>query len=86
VQNVAVDKGRKPLPLIVSVREPLPSDADDGDRLVITGLGFDGVTENVIGWELPPPGAGLVTTIRRVPADAKSEVLSVANNWLLLTY
>jgi hypothetical protein len=39
--NTTVEDGMKPLPLIVSVRELLPTAALDGDRLVIEGFGFD---------------------------------------------
>ena len=83
VQKVTVDEGRKPLPLIVTVREELlPSGAEDGVRLIIAGLGFIGATVKAIGNELPPPGAGLLTTTAHAPVPARSVTLNVICKWL----
>jgi len=38
--KVTDEEAIKPLPLIVSVNEPVPAPADDGDRLVIEGCGL----------------------------------------------
>jgi hypothetical protein len=43
------------------------------------------VTVKVTGGELPPAGAGLVTTTANVPALARSALLSVMDSWLALT-
>ena len=72
--NVTVEAVMKPLPLMVSVSGPLLALAEEGDKLVITGTGFDTpCTVKLNGCEVPP-GLGFVTVIGNAPADAKSHV------------
>jgi hypothetical protein len=75
--NVTEEVLRNPVPLMVSVAVVDPAGSDAGDRLVIAGggLGTGATTENVIGWEFPPPGAGLVTITGKLPAVARSVAL-----------
>ena len=53
-----------------------PTTADDGDSEVRTGAGGNGVViVNGLGAEVPPPGAGFVTTMSTVRAVVRSEAV-----------
>ena len=64
---VTVEVDTKFVPLIVSVCADEPALVEEGDRLVIVGVGL--FTVKFEGAELPPPGIGLVTMTGKVPAD-----------------
>lgn len=54
----------KPLPIMVSVMEPLPATTDVGEMLEICGAGLGAtITVNVCGLDVPPPGVGFTTVI-----------------------
>ena len=59
---MTVEVAMKPEPLMVSVWPAAPAVADGGERLVTAGSGLLAVTVKLTLLEVPPPGAGLVTT------------------------
>ena len=65
-----LEKGTNPLPLIANTKAPPPAVADGGLRPRILGEGFS--TLNGTGFEGPPPGAGLTTTMVSEPGAATS--------------
>ena len=75
------------VPLTVRVKAVPPAVADVGLRLVVVGTGLSG-TLIVKVWELevPPPGVGLKTVTRAVPAVAMSAARIDAVTWVALTY
>jgi hypothetical protein len=57
----------------VSVNPPEPALTVFGESEVIAGTGFgDAEIVNVKAFDVPPPGAGLVTVTCGVPAEATS--------------
>ena len=79
--TLIVDPGINPLPLTVKATGEAPTVADEGDRVIEPGV-EELLTVNVWVPEVPPPGPGLTTLIVKVPGLVKSEVGSVAVNWL----
>src|SRR3990172_1120917 len=69
----------KLLPLTVSVNPLLPSKIRLGERLLTVGTGL--LTMRLANVEVPPPGAGLKTSTRQVPATARSAWVIWASNW-----
>src|SRR5881227_1485368 len=72
------DVETKPLPLTVSVAPPSMVVTEVGERLVICGAGL--LMVNVPAFELPPPGAGLFTTICPEPPSARSAAVRATCN------
>ncbi len=67
------------LPLTVKVKPDPPAEVDVGLMEVVVGTGLVGVvTVNVWLFDVPPPGAGFITTTGYVPTVATSEALIVA--------
>jgi len=68
----------KLLPLTVSVKPGPPAVALLGEMFDKDGTGL--LTVSVSADEVPPPGAGLLTAIERVPAEAMSlaEIVTVS--------
>ena len=62
---VSVEVEAKFVPLIVRVWAAAPALAEEGDKLVIVGTRLSTVKFDAV--ELPPPGAGFVTTTGKVP-------------------
>jgi hypothetical protein len=84
--KVTVDDAIKPLPLTVRIREALPAEAEDGDRLVIVGSGLlAACTVKPAATDVPPPGAGFETVTGKVPALARSFVGTAAVSSLRFT-
>lgn len=65
--NVATDAGMKPVPFSVSGLIDAPAAACVGVMEVSVGAGF--ATLNVSEFEVPPPGAGLVTVTANDPLE-----------------
>jgi len=65
------DEATKPVPVTVTVNEPLPSGSVEGEMALITGDGL--VTAKVAAELVPPPGAGLVTVTDTGPATTGSD-------------
>ncbi len=65
------------VPLIVSVCAAAPALAEAGERLVIVGTRL--LTVKFTAVELPPPGAGSVTTTENDPPVS----WSAAVNWIV---
>src|ERR1700687_1909081 len=59
-----------PVPLTVSVNPAPPAVVLFGESVVIVGIGL--VTAKFIVFDVPPPGAGLVTVTGNVPTTAMS--------------
>jgi hypothetical protein len=55
-------------PVAVIVVSPEPAVTDVGEIVVSTGVGLS--TVNVVGVDVPPPGAGFTTATAIVPASA----------------
>ena len=55
------------VPLTVKVKAAPPTTALAGERVAIVGIGL--LTVKLTALDVPPPGAGLVTTTGTVPAD-----------------
>jgi hypothetical protein len=71
------------VPLTVRVKLELPAAVDVGLSDVVVGAGFRMV--NVSLFEVPPPGAGVITVTAAVPAVATSELRMVAVSVVLET-
>ena len=54
-----------------------------GERVVVVGTGL--LTVRVCAFDVPPPGAGFVTVVGNVPAEAISAALIEAVTWVELT-
>ena len=73
------EDGMKLEPVTVSVKAGPPAMAlagESGDVVAGTGL----LTQNEIGGDVPPPGAGVKTVIELQPTIVKSEVGTAAVN------
>jgi hypothetical protein len=57
--KLTVEVLKKPVPVIVRVCAPEPTRTELGEREVMAGTGFP--TVKVRAFDVPPPGAGLVT-------------------------
>ncbi len=68
----------KPVPFTVSVNPAPPAVAEVGLRPVVAGTGL--LIVEVWALEVPPPGVGLNTVTRAVPADAMSAAVIAAVN------
>ena len=66
--KITADELRKFVPLTVRVKAAPAAMADAGCNVVTAGTGFVPVTLNVRAFEVPPPGAGLVTVTLKSPA------------------
>ena len=73
----------KPEPVTVSVSPAVPTAAVFGPRLEITGAGTP--TWSVAALDVPPPGAGLTTTMLSDPAAAMSVAKIAAVSCVVLT-
>ena len=71
------------MPVTVSVNAPLPTAALLGEIEVAVGTGL--LIVNVLAAEVPPPGVGLNTVTKAVPAVAMSAAVICAWSWVLLT-
>ncbi|OGZ72540.1 MAG: hypothetical protein A2908_01560 [Candidatus Staskawiczbacteria bacterium RIFCSPLOWO2_01_FULL_38_12b] len=81
--NLTTDPLTKLLPYTVKVNWPEPTNFSVGNMPVITGTGlFATLTVNTFAFEVPPPGAGLVTTILKVSATVKYDPGITAVNWV----
>jgi hypothetical protein len=79
-----VEPATKPVPFTVSVKPAPPTGAKAGLRPDVAGTGL--LIVEVWALEVPPPGAGLDTVTRAVPADAMSAAGIAAVNWVEETY
>jgi hypothetical protein len=68
--KLTTDAETKFVPFTVSVRVAAPAVALTGEMLVVVGTGL--FTVKVCAFDVPPPGAGLVTVMLNVPAVATS--------------
>ena len=59
-------------PLRVNVNPPPPAMTLAGEILESDGAGFGLLTVRVSAADTPPPGAGFITVVERVPAEAMS--------------
>ena len=73
----------KLVPLTVSVKLAPPCVALDGESFVIVGAGL--LMVKVFAEDVPPPGAGLLTVTKAVPAVLMSDMGTVAVRVVLLT-
>jgi hypothetical protein len=73
----------KPLPFTVRVKAAPPAIAEDGEIVLIVGIGALMVKAELL--EVPPPGDGLNTVTWTVPALAMSAALMAACNCVALT-
>lgn len=73
--HCTTDDGTNPVPVTDSVNVADPAAADDGEIPVIAGVGL--LIVKVTLGEVPPPGAGFITTRLPVPPFAKSVAVSV---------
>ena len=73
----------KPVPFTVRVKAAPSTNALDGDSEVMVGAGL--FTAKLAGFDVPPPGAGLVTVTLKVPALAMSEARMAAVSCVELT-
>jgi hypothetical protein len=78
-----IDVDTKPVPFTVRVKDAPPTVALVGEIVVIVDTGL--FTVNVTAFEVPPPGAGLVTVTFKVPAMAMSEARMTAVSCVALT-
>ena len=73
-------------PVIVKVKEGLPADTLEGDKLVIAGTGLlPAVMVNGSELLFPPPGAALDTVTAALPAVAIIAAVIVAESCVALT-
>ncbi len=84
--HITCEVEMNPLPVTVSVKAVAPAVAETGEMLPITGVGFTLAIVNVWLAEVPPPGVGLNTVTRTVPAEAMSDAAIDAVNCVALTY
>ena len=71
------------VPFTVRVKAASPKFLLAGERVVVVGTGL--LTVRVCAFDVPPPGAGFVTVIGNVPAEAISAALIEAVTWVELT-
>jgi hypothetical protein len=85
--KLTIEAATKFVPLIVSVKpSTLPAMALFGETVVIVGTGFGPlVMVKFTAFEVPPPGAGLVTVTAAVAAEAMAAAGMVAVNCVELT-
>ena len=82
--NVTAEFPVNPFPSIFRVSGPVPAKADAGIRLVIVSVGLEVVdTVKLAAFDVPPPGAGFVTTIWNVPAVPRSDWVKVTTSCVL---
>jgi hypothetical protein len=81
--KLTAELATKPVPFTVRVKATPPAVALVGEIVVIVGAGL--FTVKVTAFDVPPPGAGLVTVTLRVPAVATSEAWTAAVNFVALT-
>ena|SRR3989344_9136871 len=80
-QTTEIDKN--PVPVRFIIKPGLPAIFEEGFMLINVGAG--GFTVNGSGgFEVPPPGAGLVTVILNIPTVGTEEMTVV--NWVAETY
>jgi hypothetical protein len=72
--RLAVDVGKKFVPLTVTVVSVAPAAITSGEIALIVGAGL--LTTKSTAFDVPPPGEGFVTATGYVPADAWSLALS----------
>jgi hypothetical protein len=83
--HCTTDAEIKFVPFTVSVNAAPPAAALPGDKPLTAGAGLALVMVNVKAFEVPPPGAGLNTVTRAVPAAAILVAGIVAVSWVALT-
>ncbi|HAM95774.1 TPA: hypothetical protein DCP81_02410, partial [Candidatus Azambacteria bacterium] len=81
--NLTTEEDMNSVPETVMVNSESPTVFPVGSMLVVVGTGL--FTVNVWASEVPPPGVGLNTVIKKVPAAVKSEAGMVAVSWVELT-
>jgi hypothetical protein len=74
--KLTVEVVRNPVPLIVSVCADEPAAREVGDNDETVGTGLLAETVKLTADDEPPPGAGFVTTTGKLPAEARSAVVS----------
>jgi hypothetical protein len=78
--------GTKFVPITANVKACAPTGAQSGSRELIVGTGFVPLgMSKFTGFEVPPPGAGLVTVTAAVPAEAIAAAGMTVVNWVELT-
>jgi len=84
--KLTTEAATKFVPLTVRVMDGRPGAALLGKIIVIAGTGlFPVVTEKFTTFEIPPPGAGLVTVTGTVPSEATASAGMAAVNCVELT-
>jgi hypothetical protein len=73
-----------PLPVIVIVVPAAATAAELGDMLATCGSGL--LIATATSLDVPPPGAGFITSICPLPAVAMSALVSVTCSCVALTY
>jgi hypothetical protein len=77
------DVETKPVPFTVRAKATPAATALDGDREVIAGAGL--FTVKLTAFDVPAPGAGLVTVTLKMPAAAMSDARMAAVSCVALT-
>ncbi len=84
--HCTTEPATKPLPFTVSVKAVPPAVADEGLRPLMPGTGLGAaLIVKLWAFDVPPPGAGLVTVTWAVPADAMSAAVIAAVSCVALT-
>src|SRR5436309_15285739 len=78
------DDATKFVPVTVNVNAALPATLSVGDRELTVGPGFGVFMVKVCALDVPPPGVGLTTVTKAVPAVAMSAAVIWAVSWVLL--
>jgi hypothetical protein len=77
-----LDAATNPLPFIVRLNAADPAAIEDGETVVMTGVGL--LIVKLEAAETPPPGAGFVTVTVAAPAVARSATAMAAVNCVAL--
>jgi hypothetical protein len=83
--NVTNEAETKFVPFTVSVKAAPPATALSGEIVVIVGTGLPPLMVKFTGFEVPPPGEGLITFTSAVPPVAIAAAGMVAINCMELT-